>query len=131
VTLKYRSLDPGQSRHDIQPRAPRRGSAPTDGHYEQPVLSVSLDDLVRSFALPPPTAIKLDVDGGEVEVLKGARHTLTSPGLETLLVEFSGRTETDVRALLAEAGFQQSAAVDRSAKSHAADYAEFRRGLQG
>jgi len=55
------------------------------------VLAFRLDDLVRTFALPSPTRLKLDVDGAELKVLGGARDVLTA-------------TRCDVFTELVEAG---------------------------
>jgi FkbM family methyltransferase len=44
----------------------------------QAVMAFRLDDLVRIFALPRPTRIKLDVDGFENKVLDGASDVLSS-----------------------------------------------------
>lgn len=55
--------------------------------YQQPILVFSLDDLIEQFELTPPTHLKVDVDGGELAVLTGARKTLASPGLRELMVE--------------------------------------------
>jgi FkbM family methyltransferase len=57
----------------------------------EPVLAFRLDDLVRSFALPAPTRIKLDVDGMEDKVMAGAVDVLAS-------------TRCDVCTELVEAG---------------------------
>lgn len=40
--------------------------------FTQPVLCYALDDLVSAFRLPAPTALKIDVDGGEEAVVLGA-----------------------------------------------------------
>lgn len=36
----------------------------------------TLDDLVSSESIPPPNVIKIDVEGGEMDVFKGARETI-------------------------------------------------------
>jgi FkbM family methyltransferase len=40
------------------------------------VPAVTVDSLVRQFALQPPFVLKLDIQGAELAVLKGARETL-------------------------------------------------------
>jgi FkbM family methyltransferase len=79
--------------------------AEAGGVYRQPVLVHALDDLLERFALPPPTLIKLDVDGAEAAVLRGARRTLERPELRSLVVEVADEATADVTALLDGAGF--------------------------
>ena len=49
------------------------------------VEMTTLDDAVREFKLPQPDVIKMDIQGGELSVLKGARKTL--PHTKVLLLE--------------------------------------------
>jgi len=50
-------------------------------------LTYSMNDFVNIFGLPHPTMLKIDVDGGELEVVKGASDVLESPFLRTMLIE--------------------------------------------
>ncbi|MEK7531464.1 MAG: FkbM family methyltransferase [Patescibacteria group bacterium] len=63
---------------------------PADNVEKRELLVMSLDDCVKIFELPKPSFIKIDVDGGEVEVLQGATHTLKSETLKSVLVEVEG-----------------------------------------
>jgi FkbM family methyltransferase len=100
--FRYRDLRPGAAQHDSL------GTTTDDAFaYDQPVLQFGLDDLVREFALPPATLVKLDVDGAEAAVLAGARNTLRSPHLRSLMVEMP-TGEAGVRRALEEAGFRQA-----------------------
>tara|TARA_B100001123_G_scaffold295929_1_gene330043 strand:- start:15821 stop:18037 length:2217 start_codon:yes stop_codon:yes gene_type:complete len=126
MNLKYRSTEPGESRHAMRNYGPLRGRS--GSRLVQPVFAYRLDDLVEKFNLPAPTHIKLDVDGAEVDVLRGAEQTLKTPGLESLLVEYEEALAEQVKALLKAAGFGLAKQVQRS-KVTAPLYAEFRRGV--
>jgi FkbM family methyltransferase len=65
---------------DLKPR----GSA-----FAQGAFSVTLDQLVKSGAVPVPDHIKLDVDGFEHKVIAGALTTLRDPKVKTVLVELN------------------------------------------
>lgn len=110
----YRSLDPGQSRHEFRQGRWSAAEADLAGRYVQPVLSMTLDDAVTTFALPPPNHLKIDVDGGELGVLDGAARTLRTPGLESVLIEID-RTQSDqVTARLAASGLTLDRTHDRA-----------------
>jgi FkbM family methyltransferase len=52
-------------------------------------ISVRLDHLVESAALPVPNHIKIDVDGLEHKVISGAETVLRCPALRSILVELN------------------------------------------
>lgn len=55
--------------------------------FKQAVLAYRLDDFIKYFHLPVPNHLKIDVDGNEFKILRGAEETLNNPSLESLLVE--------------------------------------------
>jgi len=77
-----------------------------------PILAYALDDLVAAFRLPPPTLLKIDVDGAEDAVLAGASVTLDSPRLRSLIVEVDVSKTQPVLDRLADHGFVQTLRVD-------------------
>ncbi len=85
-SFTYHSREPGQSRHTFTGERWSR-SDPAGRRYTQPMLGMKLDDLVQQFELPTPTHVKLDVDGAEVQVLRGAASTLADPSVRTLMIE--------------------------------------------
>jgi FkbM family methyltransferase len=101
-SFKLRSLDPGTARHHVS-SDPR-----PNGPLTQRILAVRLDDLVERFGLPVPTHAKIDVDGAELDVLRGAERTLARPEWRSIIVELDpGETERNdaVKTLLAGQGF--------------------------
>ena len=106
VTFKYRTNDPGQSRHALREARWRfRDDVAAGAHYEQPVCTMSLDSAIDQFRMPEPVHIKLDVDGAEARVLEGAARTLRSPRLRTLLAEIDNHQWDAVARRIGDAGF--------------------------
>ena len=56
--------------------------------FNQGVLAYRLDDLVAQFQLPHPTHLKIDVDGIEGLILRGAPETLAT--VKSVVVEVEG-----------------------------------------
>ena len=54
---------------------------------ETKAISFSLDDAIERFKIPNPTHLKIDVDGLELEVLKGAKNSLKT--IKSILIEVS------------------------------------------
>jgi FkbM family methyltransferase len=71
--------------------------APPDAVGTFSTRTVALDTLVRRQIVPPPDLVKIDVEGAEHLVLLGMQ-SLLSTAAPSLLIEFDGPTEADVRA---------------------------------
>jgi FkbM family methyltransferase len=110
--FRYLSLDPGQSRHDFRQNAWVADEAAATKRYLQPVLAMPLDSVIKTFSLPQPHHLKIDVDGGEIDVLHGAAETLENPALRSILIEIDDSQSEPVVALLNGSGF----ALDRTFK---------------
>jgi FkbM family methyltransferase len=107
-----RDPQPGGARHvlDVTAGEPPR-EAPAG--CPQPVMMFRLDDLVETFGLPQPNHIKLDVDGGEIEVISGATRTLASPALRSLLIEVSTELSAAVIEALVPSGLRLESKIER------------------
>jgi FkbM family methyltransferase len=81
---------------------------PFNPSFQQGSVAFSLDGFLEFQPDPFPTHIKIDVDGIEAKVIRGAARTLRDRRLKSLLVEFDGASADD-RAAVAEiqqAGFR-------------------------
>lgn len=126
-----RDTDSGSALHAIGEARDYRGEAFAPA-AAQLVPVYALDDLIRLFDLPLPTRVKIDVDGHEVDVLRGARQTLSSASIEDVLVEIVNHDSRDsrlnaARQLLEAEGFVLHAVVQHAAPT-IADYLFTRRG---
>ena len=72
--------------------------------YEYEVMTLALDDFARVNSLYP-THMKIDVDGAEMDVLKGAEHMLSSQTLKQVFIEVD-KTHTGIVALMETHGFE-------------------------
>jgi FkbM family methyltransferase len=84
--FNYENLVPGGALHALGKPVDYKGDL-FKPVLTLPVLTFRLDDLVERFRIPYPNHIKVDVDGTELRVLKGAEKTLAAEDLRSILVE--------------------------------------------
>jgi len=96
-------LEVGDSCHQLAPI----GDVST-ARLRQSVLTLSVDDVVRSFAPSFPYHIKIDVDGVEAAIVLGAMKTLSDPRLKSVLIEIdeSNPEDQNIVRMLAIAGLE-------------------------
>jgi FkbM family methyltransferase len=85
VPFEYVTTEAGGASHP----GVRATAGATAAGRRHAALCYRLDDFARAFRLPPPTHIKLDVDGSEALVLAGAPGLLGLRRLRSVLVEVS------------------------------------------
>jgi FkbM family methyltransferase len=125
VGFAYRTVEPGQSRHQLTEA--RWSVEANDGEkYVQPTATMPLDDLVADYDLPVPNHLKVDVDGAELRVLRGARQLLGRAELRTVLIEAAPSMRDAVERLMEDAGLRLRATLRRD-RAHAPGYALFER----
>jgi hypothetical protein len=77
--------------------------------FESGCLVYALDDFAeRARFLSPPTHLKIDVDGPELKVVRGAREILRRRSLKHVLIEMRSDGEArKIEAILDDSGFRR------------------------
>ncbi len=98
--------------HQVEDRDRTAGNGTA---YRQEMLGFSVDFLVTQFGFPVPNHVKIDVDGTELKVLRGAARTLDSDRVWTIQVEVSPRdpSAAQVTALLEAKAFRLASETPR------------------
>ena len=87
--FNYRNLTVGGSLHSLgEPLDPK-------GHlfkpvFKHPMLCYRLDDLIHQFELPIPNHMKIDVDGNELDILRGIGGLLQHKQIKSIMMEVNG-----------------------------------------
>lgn len=74
------------------------------------IMCLSLDNVVNKFNLPFPNHLKIDVDGGELPLLRGARSTLKDMRLRSIMIEIDEKNPEEAMAIhkiIEESGFME------------------------
>lgn len=102
IPLKLQNVIEGGSLHSFG-KIFQMGTRSNTPVAEQSCLCFRLDDLVSYEGIPFPTHLKIDIDGFELSMLKGAEETLADPRLKGIQVETMDHDE-DVPQRRAVAG---------------------------
>jgi FkbM family methyltransferase len=107
--LHYRSTAAGTSLHAVGEALDHLGEPFTPVEV-QLIPTFRLDDLVETLKLPAPTVVKIDVDGYEEPVLRGAERTLRAGTIRELNIEIvdhdrAGTRLATITALLESCGY--------------------------
>jgi FkbM family methyltransferase len=99
---------------------------PFTASLKQATIGFSIDDFVQQFNPPFPNHIKIDVDGNESKIIKGAKSTLSDTRVKSVLVELN-REREDWIELIEKAGMiardkQRISMSDDSAFPHCPNY---------
>jgi len=108
--LNYNSTAAGYSLHAVGEAVDHEGR-PFVPAEVQLIPTYALDDLIETLKLPLPTQIKVDIDGYEESVLRGATRTLSRGSVRALFVEVvdhdrRGTRLASVSEILGRAGYE-------------------------
>jgi FkbM family methyltransferase len=98
---------PGGSAHQF---ADSKEASPKGAVFLQGSYSTTLDTLVAEGVVPIPHYVKIDVDGIEPQIVRGARETFSQLGVKSVLIEVDTRIEDhwNMVDLMLELGFDYS-----------------------
>ncbi|MCB1948021.1 FkbM family methyltransferase [Nitrosomonas sp.] len=75
--------------------------------HSQGMFGVTLDDLCSLWGFPYPNYMKIDVDGIEISILKGAVKVLSNPQLKSVIIELgTAKEQEEAVRLMNAAGFE-------------------------
>jgi FkbM family methyltransferase len=110
--FNYTDIAAGASVHTLDTVVNQTGSEFSPA-FSQQVISYSLDEMVRSFGLASPTHIKIDVDGGESEIIEGMKLILQGSSIRSVMIEITEVHQDDAQVkgileIFRNAGFKES-----------------------
>jgi FkbM family methyltransferase len=96
--FNHASLQGGTSLHTLGEAVDYKGEQ-FKPIYTQEMLSFSIDDLVARFGFAPPTLMKIDVDGTELDIIEGTAQLLSGSSLRSVILEICERRGLRTRIL--------------------------------
>jgi len=109
-TLRLSTVEPGAALHAFGTNVDFRGLS-FEPKFAQGSICTTLDALVYRWGLECPTHLKIDVDGLEPRIVRGAERLLANPGLRSVLIEINEMLgpDRDIVQTLERHGFSVAA----------------------
>ncbi len=105
-TFNYHSLVTGSAMHALGEPVNDLG-ARFEPVFRQLILGYTIDGLVEQFHIPVPSHMKIDVDGKELAVLRGADSTLSNSSVRSIIVELQpDESSNQISKFLCTKGFE-------------------------
>lgn len=91
-TLSYVNTHEGKSGHQIGQRNVDGFGTPFVPAFDHHTMCFTVDDWIDRFELSAPSHLKVDVDGIEDRILRGAQRTLSGNTVRSVMVEITDGT---------------------------------------
>ena len=87
-------------------------------NFEAGLIGMSLDTLIYEFNLEVPNYIKIDVDGNELLVLKGAKKLLSDENLKEIYIEIDDEiySDNEIQNLMSNYNFDVKSDINVGSK---------------
>ena len=123
AVFNYSSTAPGAALHALDSTVDARGHSFVPA-MRQPIMLFSLDDFIDRFRIEVPTHMKIDVDGPELDILRGAGRTLANGKLRSVMIELepTSSTKAEATTLLERAGFRVESVRSHGAATETTNY---------
>ncbi|MCZ2127913.1 MAG: FkbM family methyltransferase [Anaerolineales bacterium] len=117
-SFNYTDLTPGASVHTLDSAVNQTGQtfAPA---FSQKVIAYSLDELIEEHNFEAPTHVKIDVDGGEKEIVEGMKRLLAGSAVKSVMIEVTETQADDARVrelfdIFKSAGFVETKRIQHA-----------------
>lgn len=109
-TLYFKSSEQGAACNGLGGAETQFGEYKAE--FQHAAISYTVDGFIKTFDIPAPDHIKLDVDGIEALILKGAQETLKK--VKSLIVELEGKNanNAEIEKIIADAGLIKDPSID-------------------
>jgi len=107
-TINLASIEFGSSMSSFGSNLDFRGQ-PYKPEFCQGMIGVDIDGFIEDFGIAYPSHVKIDVDGIELDIIRGGRRTFANPAIRSVSIELidSDRQQVEeVSAILGEAGLR-------------------------
>jgi FkbM family methyltransferase len=118
-TLNLRSMEFGESMSTFGSDLDFRGK-PYYPAFRQGMIGFDIDGFVADFKVAVPNHFKVDVDGIELDIIKGGRETFRVPTVRSVQIEL---VDTDLSQTEGVSSILKDAGLDYVHKRHNADAA--------